>query len=404
MNLAWHDIRHRLGRFLGISFGVSLLFTVVLAMAGIYQGLVLDSTSLARAMNADLWIVQRGTFGPFADASKIDPTVEARAATVPGVRRARTYTYQSLQRVHRGRDLRFALIGLAWPDDRGERLPIIAGRALGQAHGELVVDASLGLPIGERITLGRDDYTVVGLTRGVLTTGGDAAAFLTQADAQLVMADAASDAIMTERERRRERLRGMDLGRSQPGLEDLLMDPEFKAPVLATPAAHAVLVDVDSPARVAEVRAAIGRWPDVSVFSQGEEEQLLIQGVVQKARLQLGMFAMILTLTSSVLVAIIVYTMTTDKTHEIAVMKLMGASRTRLALMVTQQAWLLGAIAYALAVLVGTLAFPHFPRRVVVTDNALQIGALLVLVVTTLSSMLGVAHALRVDAGKVLEG
>ena len=74
MILALHDIRRGWARFLGTGFGLGLLFTVVLAMAGIYAGVVEDAVALARAMNADLWVVQEGTRGPFADASTADPS------------------------------------------------------------------------------------------------------------------------------------------------------------------------------------------------------------------------------------------------------------------------------------------------------------------------------------------
>lgn len=404
MNLAWNDIRHHVGRFLGTAVGMSLLFTVVLAMAGIYQGLVEDATSLSRTMRADLWVVQRGTFGPFADTSRVDPTVEARVASVPGVAKARSYTYLVVQRDRSTRPVRMALVGLSWPEDRGQDLPLVAGRALDQPHGELVVDVSVGLRIGDRIRLGADDYTVVGLTRHAVSTGGDGAAFLTVADSQLVQQDEAADAILTERERRRERLRVNDLGRTQPILEDLVIDPRWRAPVLAAPAVQAVLVKLESASHLEQVRSAIASWADVTVYDQKQEEDLLTLGVVQKARLQLGMFSIILILTSSVVFASILYNMTVDKTHDIAVLKLMGASNLRIGAMVLQQAWLLGAIGYALAVAIGTFAFPHFPRRVVITDSILMAGALLVAVVATLSSALGVLHGLRVDAGKVLEG
>jgi len=64
------------------------------------------------------------------------------------VLRARPYTYQTIQREHAGRVVRIALVGLGWPDDRGARLPLVRGRWLGQPHGELIADASLGLAIG----------------------------------------------------------------------------------------------------------------------------------------------------------------------------------------------------------------------------------------------------------------
>ena len=47
MNLALKDIRHNLGRFLLTCVGLSLLLGIVLAMIGIYRGLVLESLRVA---------------------------------------------------------------------------------------------------------------------------------------------------------------------------------------------------------------------------------------------------------------------------------------------------------------------------------------------------------------------
>src|SRR5512134_2709905 len=112
MNLAVRDLRRHPIRFLGTAAGLGLLLTVVIAMQGIYAGMVSDATILIRAMSADLWIVQRDTRGPFAEASRLDPSVEQRAAAIPFVRRARPYTYQVIQRDHDGGSLRIALVGL----------------------------------------------------------------------------------------------------------------------------------------------------------------------------------------------------------------------------------------------------------------------------------------------------
>jgi putative ABC transport system permease protein len=117
-----------------------------------------------------------------------------------------------------------------------------------------------------------------------------------------------------------------------------------------------------------------------------------------------GFVAAILVITSSLLIGAVVYMMTLDKTHDIAVLKLMGASTGRLAGMVLQQAWAMGALGFAIAVAIGQQAFPHFPRRVVLTTEAtLAVGAL-VMVISTLGSLLAIRHAVRVDAGKALEG
>lgn len=405
MNLAYHDVRHRLGRFIGTSVGIALLFTVVLAMAGIYIGLVDDATVLLRSMRADVWLVQADTRGPFADSSRIDRSLVARAAALPGVRRARAFTYQVLQRGHEsGRSLRMALVGLDWPEDRGELLPIVRGRAIAQAHGEIVVDASLGLAVGDSLRLAREELRVVGVTRQVLSSGGDAVVFATIADAQLIAEDAPSDAIRTERTRRMERLRASDLGRSQPQLEALLDDPRWRAPALAAAPIAGVLVDTDVDGAAAAAAWPVSTWPDVTAYTSADQERLMLNGVVDKPRRQLALFAMILVVTSSLLIGAVVYMMTLDKTHEIAVLKLMGAPPSRLASMVLQQAWAMGAVGFAIAVLIGRQAFPHFPRRVVLSEQTIGAVGLLVLAISTLASLMAIVHALRVDAGRALEG
>jgi putative ABC transport system permease protein len=402
MNLAFHDIRHHLGRFVATSAVIGLLFTVVLAMAGIYQGLVDDATVLLDRMDADLWVVQRGTRGPFADPSRLDPSVEHRVAAIAGVLSARAFTTQVLQRDHKSHQIRFALVGLPFPDERGDELPITHGRAMTQAHGELIADASLGLPLGEVVRLGRDDYRVVGLTRQLLASGGDAVVFGTISDTQRILADDSSDVLVAERERRLTRLRDTDLGRSQPALESLAVDPRWKSPAIAAAPIQAVRVRA-APARLDEVRRALGRWNDVTVWTRGEEDQLVLQGMVAKARMQLGLFSAILVVSSALLIAAMLYNLTLEKAHDIAVLKLLGARATRIVGLVLQQAWATAVLGYGIALMIGNQAFPHFPRRVVLTETSIVGVGVVLAVVSTLASLAGVVYALRIDPGPVLE-
>ena len=403
MNLAFEDIRHHVGRFLAVSAAVGLLFTVVLAMAGIYQGLVDDATVLLNRMDADLWVVQRGTRGPFADPSRLDPSLESRVAAMPGVRSARAFTTQVLQRDHGKRQIRFALVGLSFPYDYGNGLSPVQGRSLAQAHGELIADASLGIAIGEVVRLGRDDYHVVGLTQQLLASGGDAVVFASVSDTQRILTDDSSDALVAERQRRLTRLRDTDLGRSLPSLEELAVDPRWTFPAIAAPPIQAVLVRV-APARLDEVRARLAGWSDVSVWTHAEEAQLVLQGMVAKARMQLGLFSAILIVTSSLLLAAVLYNLTLEKAHDIAVLKLLGARASRIVALVLEQAWATAVLGYATALVIGSQAFPHFPRRVVLTETSVVGVGLVLLAVSTLASIAGVVYALRIDPGPVLEG
>jgi putative ABC transport system permease protein len=164
-----------------------------------------------------------------------------------------------------------------------------------------------------------------------------------------------------------------------------------------------VLVQAD-PHRLAEVREVMRSWGDVSVYSQGEEEALLLGGVVQRARMQIGLFTVILTLTAAVIVMMVMYNLTLEKTHDLAVLKLMGAPGPRLLGLVLQQAWLLGALGYAVAYGMGAVVFPMFPRRVLITDTITLVAPLATMAIVTLASVLGLTHVMRIDPSRALEG
>ena len=206
MNLALKDLRRQKARFTATAIGLGLLFAVVLAMTGIYRGLVMEATLLVDRMDADLWIVQRDTRGPFAERSTVPPEWEDRMMAVDGVASARAFSTASIQRTRAEKTFRMNVVGLAWPQDRGNGLPLIAGRALSQAHREIIVDQTLGLKMGEALPLGDESYTVVGVTKGMTSSGGDGLLFASELDARAIIAWMAPEARRLEREARIARL------------------------------------------------------------------------------------------------------------------------------------------------------------------------------------------------------
>ena len=85
MNLAFRDIRHKLGRFILTCLGLSLLLGVVVTMAGIYRGQTADALALLNATDADVWIVESGSQGPFAEASRVPGDTRELVARIYGV-------------------------------------------------------------------------------------------------------------------------------------------------------------------------------------------------------------------------------------------------------------------------------------------------------------------------------
>lgn len=103
MNLATKDIRHNLGRFALTAIGIGLLLMIVLGMSGIYRGMIDDALVVVDRLGADLWVVQRGTRGPFAEISRVPASLEHRLLAVPGVVSARSFVSHNIQREHNGR-------------------------------------------------------------------------------------------------------------------------------------------------------------------------------------------------------------------------------------------------------------------------------------------------------------
>lgn len=402
MNLAIRDIRHNAGRFAFTTVGIGMLLMLVMGMGGIYRGLIFEATLLVDRVGADLWVVQAGTRGPFAEISRLPANLEDRVRAVPGVAQARRFVSHTIQREHLGRPLRMVVQGLAWPDDRGGWVPLVAGRPLRQAHYEMIADRSLHLPLGEKIKLGKDVYEVVGLTRGLVGTGGDGLTFFTADDALAIQFDLPGEAMRLERAARRARVEAMDLGRLQPLLLDRAAGLARGIPALATPQVSAILVTLQPGANEVVVRDTLRTWADIDVYSTQEQKDLLLAGMVDKARRQLGLFRALLIIISTIIIALIIYTLTLDKIREIALLKLIGARNTVIGGLILQQALLMGAFGYALAWCMGGYAFPRFPRLVLIADADLISLGLIVVVISTLASLLGIWKALTVEPNAVL--
>jgi len=402
MNLAVRDIRHSLGRFVLTTIGVGMLLMIVMGMGGIYRGLVDDALVVTRGVGADLWIVQRDTRGPFAEVSRLPRSVVDRVAAVPGVTDAREFVFHTIQREHRGQPLRMGVLGLGWPTDKGEGLPLIAGRPLAQNHFEVIADATLGLGLGERLRLGKETYTVVGLTSGMVSSGGDGLACFTSRDAQAIQFNEPGESARLEREARRARASAIDFGRTQPGVLERASGPSRGLAALPGPAISAVIVRLAPGADADAVLRSLHGWSDVTVYSGVQQEDLLLKGSVDRARRQLLLFRVLLTLISAVIMALIIYTLTLDKLHPIALLKLIGAPNRVIVGLIMQQSIIMGVLAFGVGWLLGQRLFPMFPRRVILTSDDLLRLAGIVLVISIFASLLGIWKAMRVAPNEAI--
>ena len=377
MNLAFRDIRHTFGRFLLTCLGLSLLLGVVLSMIGIYRGLVDDALVLARSPGVDLWVVESGTRGPFAESSRIPGDTREAIARLHGVEAAGAVTYQSVEAQQVRSKLRLYVVGYE-PGRPGGPQRLVAGRPITRSHYEMIADQRTGLRPGERLQLGRDTFSVVGLTDGQVSSGGDPVVYITLLDSQRLQFELAPPAI------RREQARGVPAG--------------------STDTVNVVLARVASRVHAERVVEQITRWKHLSAMTQAGQEEILIRSVVAKARKQIGLFTGILLVVSAVIIALIVYTMTMDKLREIATLKLIGAPDRTIIGLIVQQALAMGVIGFGTGALLISQVKDYFPRRVILQPQDGLLLAFVVIVVCVLASGLGVRLALKVDPAAALGG
>ena len=377
MNLAIRDIRHGLFRFILTCFGLGLLMTVVLAMIGIYNGLVADALAVVKAPTADVWVVEAGTQGPFAEASAIPADTRDAVARMPGVAEAGAVTFQTIEASHAGRTLRLYVIGFE-PGRPGGPQRIAEGRGFGTSHFELIADRKTGLLIDDRIRLGRKSFLVVGLVEAAMNFGGDPAVYMSLADA--IALQTALDPAAAR----------VQVARGAEGTRP--------------PTVAAVIARLEPGADVALLTATVRQWKHLSALSQAEQENLLLSSVVDRARRQIGLFLAILLSVSAVVIALIIYTMTMEKLKQIATLKLIGAPDRTIIGLIVQQALILGASGLGIGLALILLVKDNFPRRVVLEPvNALVLTGI-ILVVCIVASGLGVRAAMKVDPATALGG
>ncbi|MFV2068361.1 MAG: ABC transporter permease, partial [Pirellulales bacterium] len=307
-----------------------------------------------------------------------------------------------IQREFGGKPFRMAVLGLSWPQDNGEWLPLIAGRPLARNHYEMIADKTLGLHLGKKLRLGKETYTVVGISTGMISSSGDGIGFFTVADAQAIQFDVPGEAVRLEREARPARGLRSELGIQQPKIVDQASGVSLDLPAIARPQISAVMLRVSPGTDIAAVASILAGWGDISVYSQEGQMELLLKGTVEKIRRQIGLFRFLLTVVATVIMSLIIYTLTLDKLHSIALLKLIGAPNRVILVLILQQALVLGALGYGIAYLLGQKIFPRFPRRVILLPSDLVELALIVVGISVVASLLGIWKALQVEPNEAL--
>ena len=396
ISLAGRDILHSWGKFVLTGMGLGLLIGVTLTMAGVYRGMVDDAKVLLTNSGADIWVVQKDTQGPYAEASSIRDDVYRGVLGLSGVGQAANVTYLTMQVRHGDTDERAMVVGFE-QGQPGEPTFLVAGRRLLRGHFEAIADVKTGFRLGERIVIRRHDYEIVGLTRRMVSSGGDPMLFIPLKDAQEAQFLKDNDAIVADRART-----AANPTLNRPGIPGLL--DTVTASQTINHSVNAVLVRVAEGHAPAQVAQEIRRWKHLQAYTREQMEEILIAKLIATSAKQIGMFLVILTIVSAAIVAFIIYTMTLGKIREIAVLKLIGTRDRSIAGMILQQALGLGLIGFVVGKIAATIWAPAFPKYVLLEGADAVRGFVIVMLVCALASTLAIRAALKVDPATAIGG
>lgn len=376
INLAQRDIAHSMGKFVTTAIGVGLLIGVVLIMLGVYRGMTHDAMIVPNDIDPDLWVVQKETLGPFAENSRLHEDLKYALRGLKGVESVQPLTFQSIQIPRHPKPIRVYAMGY---DAYSGFKPfaLYRGRPIQNPSNEIIVDTKSGLEMGETVELGRSQYTIVGMTRKSVSSGGDPMIYLDLAEAQELQFSFGNEQI------RNDRVRGAVAHN-------------------ATVNAFALRLYPGTPPQA--VASEIKRWKHLQVFTQSDQESILTQNLIERSAKQIGMFTVILLIVSTVIISLIIYTMTINKMKEIAILKLIGASNLIITKMIAQQSLLLGIIAFVAGNVFAHSTADIFPKTIILVPlDALKLFVVVVLV-SILASLSGIRTALRVDPASAIGG
>ncbi|MBA2077941.1 MAG: ABC transporter permease [Rhodanobacter sp. 68-29] len=397
ISLAGRDILHAWGKFIFTGIGLGLLIGVTLTMAGVYRGMVDDGKVLLDNSGADLWVVQKGTLGPYAESSSIPDDLWRSIRAMPGVAQAANVTYLTMQVGKGDEDVRAMVVGIAAgePGVPGWPPHLVAGRQITRGHYEAVADLATGFQLGDALQIRRNRYTVVGLTRRMVSSNGDPMVFVPLKDAQEAQFLKDNDAILMQR--RRTEANPAFNRPGVPGLLDAVIGSQTGNSYV-----NAILVRIRPEFTPQEVAEPIRRWKRLTVYDRTQMEGILIGKLIATSARQIGMFLAILAIVSAAIVAFIIYTLTMDKIREIAVLKLIGTRNRTIAAMIMQQALVLGVIGFVVGKITATFAAPLFPKYVLLVPGDTVAGFFAVLAICVLSSVVAIRMALKVDPAEAI--
>ena len=337
------DLSWRRRRFAIAVAATALVFALALLLSGISASFDNEIRRTTASFGADRWFVSAGTFGPFTAPSAFRESRVRVVRALPGVARADAVAMVSATTTtprKRSVNVIGAVPGGVGPAPEGSLI----------RPTDAVADASLGLDVGDALTLNGAAFTVRRVTHGRTYFAG------------------------------------------------------IPTVVVSLPAAQRLGLDGRPLATAIVARGAPERTPAGFTALTNSEVEVDLSRPVEQAKQTIALIRWLLWVVAAGIIGAIVYLSALERTPEFAVLKAIGVSTRDVALGLVSQAVLLTILAVALAVLLEIAAAPAAAMSVEVPALSYLTLPLLALVVGVVASGLALRRALGVDPALAFGG
>jgi putative ABC transport system permease protein len=344
-NITLRNMQFRARQFLLAIVGTALVFAMALLVTGLKEAFKTEADRAVASIGGDAWVVPAGTEGPFTGLNFMEAERADDIRAAPGVRQADPVLLipQTLRTASGVKTLmvvghRMGRLGEPRPEE-GRR---------SRARGEVVVDKKLGFGLGEKLTVRRHKFTVVGLVSGHTIGGG-------------------------------------------------------------TPIAYVPIEDLWDTAGVGPVAKAIvitGKPRGIHGYKVLSREQVRNDMLrpLRSAESAINNTRLLLWLVAAVIVGAVMYMSALERVRDFAVLKAVGATTRTVVLSLAIEAVLACLIAAALAIGFAQLLLPIFPLPITYTLGAYAVLPVIAVVVGVLASLAGVRRAVRTDPAAAFAG
>ncbi|WP_241432256.1 ABC transporter permease [Ilumatobacter nonamiensis] len=330
------DLQYRARRVALVTVLVALVLTLLYLMTGLVNQLQNEPRNAVDGIGADTWVVADGVSGPFTSVSVLPASLGASIgeSAHPIVVSRGSLTTDGAEATE------IVLVGHR-PGELGQP-HVVAGAGVAAAD-EVVVDRSLGLDVGDEVTVGPETFTVVGETADSTVLAGQALVFVDLASAQQ-LAFQSVDVVS-----------GFVIDGSDPG-------------------------DVDG-----------------ATMLTGEQVADDALGPIESAVSSIDLIRILLWCVAAIVMGAVIYLTALERERDFAVLKAVGASGRSLGAGLAMQAVVVALIAAAIGAVAAKLIEPVFPLPVRIPGSALVIVPAVAVIVGLASAMIGVRKVNRTD-------